>query len=241
MVDGAAAFKDEAGLIEGVQLLATLLIGAGRELTAERLVQAAQLAVPSSAAVSLTFVEGSRSPRTLAASTPDGFAVDNLQYKFGEGPCLEAITDNDLVHSLDLSADPRWPRFGPAAVAELGIRSGYAVRLFLAQDDAAGALNFFATQPDGFTELDLAIGALLAAHIAQALRTLRLVPLVEQLEAALETNRRIGVAMGILMARQQLSTEQAFSQLRVASQHLNRKLHDIADEVTYTGELPKRA
>lgn len=46
------------------------------------------------------------------------------------------------------------------------------------------------------------------------------------------------MAVGILMARQQLTSEQAFGRLVTASQHLNRKLRDIAAEVTETGALP---
>ena len=44
--------------------------------------------------------------------------------------------------------------------------------------------------------------------------------------------------MGILMANGKLSNQQAFAGLRTASQHLNRKLHDIAAEVASTGQLP---
>jgi len=57
------------------------------------------------------------------------------------------------------------------------------------------------------------------------------------LQKALASNRQIGVAMGVLMARQNLTEEQAFAVLREASQRGNRKLRDIADEVVLTGQL----
>jgi len=59
------------------------------------------------------------------------------------------------------------------------------------------------------------------------------------LTRALESNREIGVAMGILMASEKLTEQHAFDQLRRASSHLNRKLADIAADVTRTGELPR--
>ena len=59
------------------------------------------------------------------------------------------------------------------------------------------------------------------------------------LERALSSNRQIGAAMGILMARFKLTDDQAFDLLRKTSQHLHRKLRDIAEEVTLTGELPQ--
>ncbi|HEY0165540.1 MAG TPA: ATP-binding protein [Jatrophihabitans sp.] len=61
---------------------------------------------------------------------------------------------------------------------------------------------------------------------------------VANLERALFSNRQIGAAIGILMARLKLTDEQAFDLLRTTSQSRHRKLRDIAEEVTMTGELP---
>jgi GAF domain-containing protein len=33
----------------------------------------------------------------------------------GEGPCIDAFTSGEVVWTMDLWADPRWPRLGPAA------------------------------------------------------------------------------------------------------------------------------
>ena len=58
------------------------------------------------------------------------------------------------------------------------------------------------------------------------------------LRVALSSNRRIGAAVGILMYRFKIGNDEGFTLLREASQRLNRKLGDIADEVVLTGELP---
>ena len=55
------------------------------------------------------------------------------------------------------------------------------------------------------------------------------------LESALDSNREIGMAMGIIMARLGCTREDAFDRLRQASQDGNRKLRDIAAEVVLTG------
>jgi chromosomal replication initiation ATPase DnaA len=60
---------------------------------------------------------------------------------------------------------------------------------------------------------------------------------ITHLQEALHTNRRIGVAMGILMARLHLTHDQAWEFLRQQSQRSNRKLRDLADEIVYTGTL----
>ena len=58
------------------------------------------------------------------------------------------------------------------------------------------------------------------------------------LEAALTTNRQIGAAIGILMHQHKITESQGFELLREISQHTNRKLRDVADELVFTGALP---
>jgi signal transduction histidine kinase/DNA-binding response OmpR family regulator len=58
------------------------------------------------------------------------------------------------------------------------------------------------------------------------------------LRRALSSNRQIGAAIGILMQRRKITSDQSFALLRSASQRMNRKLRDIADEVVLTGTLP---
>ena len=60
---------------------------------------------------------------------------------------------------------------------------------------------------------------------------------VAHLRVALETNRNIGAAIGILMSQHKINQEQAFNLLRTASQHCNRKLRDLALDVIDTGWL----
>lgn len=60
---------------------------------------------------------------------------------------------------------------------------------------------------------------------------------IGQLETALTTARRIGAAMGILMATYQCTQAEAFARLSRASQESNRKLRDLADDVIQTGAL----
>ena len=60
---------------------------------------------------------------------------------------------------------------------------------------------------------------------------------IEHLETALATNRRIGIAIGIVMVRHQLTDEQALELLREQSQVRNTKLRDLAEKVIYTGSL----
>jgi AmiR/NasT family two-component response regulator len=51
------------------------------------------------------------------------------------------------------------------------------------------------------------------------------------LSQALATRQLIGQAMGIIMARENCSSDQAFAVLRAASQRTNRKLREIAADI----------
>jgi ANTAR domain len=60
---------------------------------------------------------------------------------------------------------------------------------------------------------------------------------IAHLERALVSNRRIAMALGVLMARHRLTEQQAFDLLREQSSRRNVKLAAIAEEVIYTGDL----
>jgi AmiR/NasT family two-component response regulator len=60
---------------------------------------------------------------------------------------------------------------------------------------------------------------------------------VNQLHFAIASNRRIGMAMGIVMGQLQIGDDEAFDALRRISQNTNRKLRDVADDVIYHRRL----
>jgi AmiR/NasT family two-component response regulator len=57
----------------------------------------------------------------------------------------------------------------------------------------------------------------------------------------LVSNRRIGMAMGILIERHRFTEEQAFDQLRDLSQRGNIKLRDVAQVTIYTSDTQQRS
>lgn len=60
---------------------------------------------------------------------------------------------------------------------------------------------------------------------------------IAQLRQALHTNRRIAMAVGILMAQRKTSEQDAFAALRNASQATHRRISDLAEDVIYLGDL----
>jgi hypothetical protein len=63
---------------------------------------------------------------------------------------------------------------------------------------------------------------------------------IEHLERGILSGRRIGTAIGILMALRHLTDEQAFDVLRTESQNSQRKLREVAEDVIRTGEVGAR-
>jgi len=165
--------------------------------------------------------------------------LDAIQRTSGEGPCLAAMAQDGVFYAEDLGDDPRWPIFGPSAVAA-GVRSLLAVPLPVNGDP--GALNLYARYPQAFGVIDRGRASLLAAMAGMAFQSARTHEDEERraanLQAALITREMIGQAQGILMERERITPDQAFDILRRASQHLNVKLRDVAQSLVDTGERP---
>ena len=174
---------------------------------------------------------------TVAATDERTRRADSIQYELGSGPCLDAIVSRTMYRPRDLRTDERWPAYGRRVADELGLDSMLSYRMVLPADDTVAGLNLYAEQPDAFTDRDALVGLLLATHGAQVATAMFYGRQVQHLKRALKTNRRIGVAMGVLMATHKVTDEQAFDLLRIASQNSNRKLADVADDVVETGCL----
>jgi hypothetical protein len=202
-----------------------------------RIVVLAARAVPGSEHAAISLMIGNGPPRTGPCSDELPPQIDRIQYETAEGPCVQALTESDLVLTNDLTVASDWPNFARRAVAETGVRSMLSFRLFL-NDGNRGALNFYAMKPDAFDMSAVATGSIFAAYASMAQLAALHQDQAIHLTRAVESNREIGVAMGILMANKRQTQEQAFTDLRIASQHLHRKLRDIAAEVIYTGALP---
>ena len=203
----------------------------------ERVVDLALEALGGDAACGVLLVRAGRRPVVAARTDEWVEEIELLQVEVGEGPCIEACEASVTVACDDLGDGGRWPSFAERVVAECGARSALSVPLRLSDDDR-GALGFYSRSVGRFDEIALGIAAMLAPFAGLAVESSLHVEDAANLGAALRSSRQIGTAIGILMARERVTSEAAFDQLVEASQHLNRKLRDIAVEVTETGQLP---
>jgi len=219
---------------------ARILFSAGG--VADTLVRVAELAVSTIDGcdyAGLFFADGSV---TIAPISTHSLVddVDAVQQQSGEGPAVDAVAQQRIVYSDDLGIDARWTRFGPRA-ASAGIRSLLA--LPLVDSGGRGSLNLYARYPTAFGVVDRGKAVVLASLAGVALSAAQSHEDEERrydhLHEALRSREVIGQAEGILMERERITADQAFDILRRASQHLNRKLREVAQTLVDTGEEPE--
>ena len=207
---------------------------AARKSPAETLAAVIAMAVESGPceAASITMRSVGDIVESVAYSSELILQADELQYKLGEGPCLDAVWTNGVFVIPDLSADGRWPRWAPAA-ADLGVGSSVSVHLFT--DTALGSLNLYSLHPRDYSHSDVEAARIIAAHASVVLAyTLE----ERNLWQAIDSRNLIGQAQGMLMQKYGLTADKAFAVLRRYSQDQNAKLVVLAEQITTTGQLP---
>jgi GAF domain-containing protein len=228
----------DTGTTGALDALARRLADAARSLQRQTspqqvmdgVVNLAREMVPGADEATITMVRKDRHCYSAAATSALASDFDVLQDETGEGPCLDAIWQQETVRVNDLASDPRWPVLGPRA-AERGVRSMLCLQLFVHRD-TLGALDLLAHAPSAFTDESEHVGLLLASHAAIAAADAHH---FENVSSALVNRDVIGQAKGILMERFKITSDQAFAVLAKVSQDTNRKLSAVAEELARTG------
>jgi GAF domain-containing protein len=187
-------------------------------------------AIPGADGAGLTLLEVRR-PDTMVASEDFVRAVDEVQYRIGEGPCLLAVEARKTQVCGSLGGEQRWPRFGPRA-GRLGVHSALSLPLMV-DERVVGALNVYGRARDAFDEVSVRAGELFSGPAAVTVANAQVLEnsrrLAEQLDRALTSRAVIDQAIGILRSRTGGSAEEAFQTLRAMSQSTDVKLVQVAE------------
>lgn len=179
-------------------------------------------------------------PYTIAFTGESALNVDKTQYKTGEGPCLEAIRQNQVFDVPDMEKESRWRKFAEKALDQ-GFKSSYSVPLAV-EAEALGAMNVYGIKEftDAAQQAAHKFASAVGVSVANVVAYEQARRLADQLQEAMQSRSIIDQAKGILMATRRCTADEAFESLRLASQHSNRKLRDIALELTqrFTTDTP---
>jgi GAF domain-containing protein len=144
----------------------------------------------------------------------------------------------------DTALRGQWAEFGARAAAA-GVGSSLSVPLTVG-DRQVGALNLYAPGAGAFGETRLrwagCVAGAVAGVLALAASRAEQARQVEDLRAALDARAVIDQAIGIVMAQQRCTSNEAFDILRRASQRRNVKLRAVAADIVMgiSGQPPRR-
>jgi GAF domain-containing protein len=212
----------------------TRLLKTQRTLPAqlEAVVDIVKRTVPSCDAAGIVLlVDGE--PTSVAVTDRFTVEIDLVQYDTGEGPCLAALHDGDVVRIDILERDSTFTRFAPGAL-DLGLHSVLSTPL-AANGRTVGALNMYSTQDNAFDDRTSEAVRPMAEYAGHAIGSSPLyaysLDMVDGLVEDLETRAIIEQATGVLMANQEETSGDALSQLRDLAIRSGESMRTVAEWV----------
>lgn len=183
------------------------------EQTLSRITQTARDTVPGADCAGICVRHHTRGLETVALTHPVVYDADALQDELKEGPAYTELAAEDVVYSPDLSADARWPTYGPR-MRDLGLLSQVSIEL--AHPLQAHAwLNLYSRLRNAFADYRC-LGDLFSS---QAKVALRYAQALQSLNGALASGATIERATGVVMERQGVAAEEALEYVvRLAQQ-----------------------
>jgi hypothetical protein len=171
---------------------------------------------------------------TLVSSDERAVAVDLAQYRDGAGPCLQALHDQRPAAVPQADAKVEWPQFREQAMAA-GLFAALSIPLYAGSGTTVASLNLYARRPEALSGLIVAVLDLYGSDPAATSARRRQVgdgaeDLLDALAAALRVYDDIQHALGMLMARRNLTPADAYTALLEAARARHRALHAAALE-----------
>lgn len=205
----------------------------------EAVVAAKQLFDVDAAGIMLADMEGKL--RWASASDQRAQTLEDNQELFAAGPCSVAFATGRPAVMHDATMERRWGEIALTFV-EVQIRSGLSVPVELG-GGPIGTLDLYAADPRGWDDTEIiaaqAYAGILASLLLAGAKAELSGALADQLQVALDSRGLIERAKGVLMERERLDDQEAFTHLRRAARSSGRKLSEVAGEVAAGLPLPK--
>ena len=159
--------------------------------------------------------------------------LEELQFTYGEGPCVDAFTSSRPVLIPDLAADAmrRWPVYAPA-IHDAGIRAVFAFPLQIGAV-RLGALDVFRTRTGSLSRTELGHAFTFADR---AVTTLldgqeRATEDADGLDDAIDNRIELFQAQGMVMVQLGVTLAEALSRIRAHAYAQDRRLNDVAADI----------
>jgi GAF domain-containing protein len=213
--------------------VSTVLAADGRDPEHSLCVASASVARVRGAGVVL--IMHGRALGTVCASDAVAETVEEMQYTFGEGPCVDAFSTRRPVLVPDLGAEDvvRWPSFREGALAA-GVRAVFGFPI-LVGTVCIGALNLYHDHSGALTDEQLA-DATVVAHVAgRTVLDWQSVAgagsLARQLEHLPANRAVVHQATGMISVQAAMTVDDAVALLRAYAFSTNRPISDVASDV----------
>jgi anti-anti-sigma regulatory factor len=178
---------------------------------------------------------------TVAASDQTILAMDADQYATGEGPCVEASIKGHWFHAESLDTETRWPAFTPQARG-LGIKAILSSPL-RAFEKPVGALNIYSRTAESFEVKDQESAAVFAQQASVILSDARAgvsdTHMAIRFQEALRSREIITLAKGVIMEREGIDEEGAFSALLRLALYQGLPLRERAEAMVLSAKQPE--
>jgi GAF domain-containing protein len=192
----------------------------------------------SATGAGLMMIDDTSMLRFVAATDEPGRLLEVRQEEIGRGPCVDALTFDQVTCVTDLAVDDRWPEL-VSELSEVGVRALLGAPVH-AERIAVGALNVYRDHPAEWSDSEIGALQAYATLIESLLRSAFMAQergeVVEQLQHALDSRVAIERAVGVLMGRHGVDAVAAFNSLRHAARSSGRKVADVAAELL--AEIP---
>jgi GAF domain-containing protein len=222
---------DSTDAAEFARLSMELLQEADSGQTLQRVVDRARDCVPNATHSGIFLRQPDGSVESPALTDPLVSKLDLLQTELSEGPCLEALEDDQTFVIDDTTTESRWANWCQGA-ADAGVRSVLSVRM-ATPSHLGSCLNIYSGTVQAFDEDAVLTAQIYATHAGNAITA---TDQRDQLNTALQTRHVIGVAQGLLMQRYGITEPAAFQVLARHSQDRNVKLRAVARELLELAE-----
>lgn len=178
-------------------------------------------------------------PGTVATTSAGLVALDAAQYADGDGPCLEALEQDEAVTWTAADEEARWRSFQEAA-AELGIATSLSVPLPIDETmEIAGSLNLYAYQREQVTSEQLELATAFALQLATALQTIDATKstarIARRAAHAIRSRAAIEQSKGVLIAQHGVTPAEAATLLAEMADSQNLTLRDVAAQIINRG------